>query len=69
MINNKQKYKKAIELFHEKSGEVVRVIRFKKSKDFDYFLYAFRSMRYPGYNWRNCNNTRGRREEYHAEKN
>jgi hypothetical protein len=49
---------KLIELFHEKSGEVVRVIRFKKLKDFEYFLHAFRSMRYPGYNWRYCKNNR-----------
>ena len=51
MVNNK-KYKKSIELFHEKTGEVVRNIRFKNSKDFDYFLYGYKSMRYPGYNWR-----------------
>ena len=38
---DKNKFK-LIELFHEKSGEIVRVIRFKKPKDFDYFLYAFR---------------------------
>ena len=68
MANNKQTYKKAIELFHEKSGDTVRVIRFKKSEDFDYFLYAFKSMRYPGYNWRKRNDTRGR-EEYRAAKN
>ena len=44
------KIKKSIELFHEKSGEIVRTIRFKNPKDFDYFLYGFKSMRYPGYN-------------------
>jgi len=68
MVNNKQKYKKTIELFHEKSGDTIRVIRFKKSRDFDNFLSAFKSMRYPGYNWRKCNDTRGK-EEYHAAKN
>jgi len=51
---NTKKYKKSIELFHEKSGDVVRVIRFKNSKDFDNFLCGYRSMRYPGYNWRYC---------------
>ena len=55
---NKKKYKKSIELFHEKSGDIVRVMRFKQSKDFDYFLYAFKSMRYPGYNWRYRKNNR-----------
>ena len=54
MSNNTVKYKKSIELFHEKSGDVVRVIRFKNQKDFDYFLYGYRSMRYPGYKWRYC---------------
>ena len=53
-----KKYKKAIELFHEKSGEVVRTMRFKNSKDFDYFLYGYKSMRYPGYNWRYCTKNR-----------
>ena len=68
MANNKQKYSKSIELFHEKSGDTKRVIRFKNLKDFDNFLDAFRSMRYPGYNWRNRNKTRGRKI-YCAEKN
>ena len=52
MVKKHDKFKKSIELFHEKSGEIVRVIRFKKEKEFDDFLYAFRSMRYPGYDWR-----------------
>ncbi len=52
MSNNTVKYKKSIELFHEKSEDVVRTIRFKNSKDFDYFLYGYKSMRYPGYGWR-----------------
>jgi hypothetical protein len=56
MVKNNNKIIKSIELFHEKSGELVRTIRFKKSKDFDCFLYAFKSMRYPGYNWRYSNN-------------
>jgi len=51
MVNNK-KYKKSIELFHEKTGEVVRKIRFRNSIAFDEFLKGFRGMRYPGYGWR-----------------
>ena len=51
MVNNK-KYKKSIELFHEKTGEVVRKIRFRNSIAFDKFLKGFRAMRYPGYGWR-----------------
>jgi len=46
------KYKKVIELFDEKTGEVVRVITFRDSIAFDKFLEAFKSMRYPGYSWR-----------------
>ena len=56
MVNNKKISKKAIELFNEKSGDVIRVIRFKNQKDFEDFLYGFRSMRYPGYKWRYLNN-------------
>ena len=41
-----------IELFNEKTGEVVRLIRFRKPNDFDEFLKDFRAMRYPGYGWR-----------------
>jgi len=60
--NITKKYRKSIELFHEKTGEVVRNIRFKNSKDFDYFLYGYKSMRYPGYNWRyRKNNIRKKR--------
>jgi hypothetical protein len=46
------KYKKVIELFDEKTGEVVRVITFRDSMAFDEFLEAFKAMRYPGYGWR-----------------
>ena len=46
------KYKEVIELFHEKTGEVVRVIRFRKSIEFNEFLKKFKAMRYPGYGWR-----------------
>jgi hypothetical protein len=54
MINNRGKSKKSIELFREKSGEVVRTIRFKNQKEFEYFLSGYNSMRYPGYKWRDC---------------
>ncbi|UCF12938.1 MAG: hypothetical protein JSW06_01440 [Thermoplasmatales archaeon] len=46
------KYKEAIELFDEKTGDVVRVIRFRNSIAFDKFLKDFKAMRYPGYGWR-----------------
>lgn len=54
---------KSIELFHERSGKVIRVIRFKKSSEFDHFLFAFNSMRYPGYNWRYYNRNVRRKEK------
>ena len=41
-----------IELFDEKTGEVVRVLRFRNSIAFDEFLKGFKAMRYPGYSWR-----------------
>jgi len=65
---NKKNIKKSIELIHEKSGDLVRVIRFKNTKDFDYFLYAYRSMRYPGYKWRYCKKN-VRKRIYHEAKN
>jgi len=46
------KYKKVVELFNEKTGEVVRVIRFRNSITFNDFLRDFKAMRYPGYGWR-----------------
>jgi hypothetical protein len=58
---NKEKYKKSIELFHEKTGELVRTIRFKTPKEFDKFLHSYRLMRYPGYNWRYIKNTSRKR--------
>jgi hypothetical protein len=61
MFKKNNKSIKSIELFQEKSGEVVRVIRFKKSSDFDHFLFAFKSMRYPGYNWRYINKNKRRK--------
>jgi hypothetical protein len=41
-----------IELFDEKTGVVVRTIRFHNSISFDEFLKGFKAMRYPGYSWR-----------------
>ena len=46
------KYKEVIELFDEKTGEVVRIIRFRRSIEFGEFLKKFKAMRYPGYGWR-----------------
>ncbi len=43
---------RTIILFAEKTGIVVRKIRFRNQRDFDEFLNGFRSMRYPGYNWK-----------------
>jgi len=41
-----------IELFTKKTGDVIRVIRFRTLKDFNDFLKSFAEMRYPGYDWR-----------------
>ena len=46
------KYKQAIELFDEKTGDVVRVIRFRNLIAFDKFLEDFKAMRCPCYGWR-----------------
>ena len=46
------KEKVKIELFNEKTGDVVRVIRFRNLITFDEFLKDFKAMRYPGYSWR-----------------
>jgi len=46
------KYKEVIELFDEKTAEVVRSIRFHNPQEFDEFLKGFKAMRYPGYGWR-----------------
>jgi len=48
----KEKFKKTIELFDDKTNEVVRKIHFKNSKDFDKFIEDYTLMRYPGYSWR-----------------
>ena len=46
------KYRKVVELFNEKTGEVVRVIHFRNSIAFNAFLKDFRAMKYPCYSWR-----------------
>ena len=48
----KEKFRKTIELFDDKTNEVVRKIHFKNSKDFDKFIEDYTLMRYPGYSWR-----------------
>ena len=45
-------FREKIELFDEKTNEIVRFISFRNPKDFDKFLEDFRLMRYPGYGWR-----------------
>ncbi len=37
---------------YEKTGEVVRVIRFHTPNEFNEFLKGFKAMGYPGYGWR-----------------
>ena len=56
-------YKEVIELFDEKTGDVVRVLRFRNSIAFDEFLKGFKSMRYPGYGWR-YGDKRGKKEKH-----
>ena len=48
----KEKFREVVELFDEKTNEIVRVIRFNNPKDFEQFLEDFKLMRYPGYSWR-----------------
>jgi hypothetical protein len=48
----KEKFREVVELFDEKTNEIVRVIRFNNPKDFNNFLEDFKLMRYPGYSWR-----------------
>ena len=48
----KEKFREVIELFDEKTNEIVRKILFKNQRDFDKFLEDFKLMRYPGYKWR-----------------
>jgi hypothetical protein len=52
MSRFRTKKNKVIELFDEKTGDVVRTICFRSPKEFDEFLKGFKEMRYPGYAWR-----------------
>ena len=52
MTRIKIKFNKVVELFNEKTGDVVRVIRFRNLKTFNNFLKDFEAMRYPNYSWR-----------------
>jgi len=57
------RYKERIELFDEKTGDVVRILRFRTSIAFDEFLKDFKAMRYPGYGWRQID--AGKQKEKH----
>ena len=48
----KGRYRISIELFTEKTGDVVRLIRFHNELEFNEFIKSFNAMRYPGYAWR-----------------
>jgi hypothetical protein len=56
------KYKESIELFDEKTGDVVRIICFRNLIVFDKFLKDYKAMRYPGYSWRYSGKGRKRRK-------
>ena len=47
-----KRYRISIELFNEKTGEVVRELRCHNEQEFNEFLKGFNAMRYPGYGWR-----------------
>ena len=49
---SEKKFREVIELFDEKTNEIVRKIHFRNQKDFDKFIEDFTLMRYPGYSWR-----------------
>jgi uncharacterized protein (DUF2249 family) len=52
MSRSRTKHRKVIELFDEKTVEVVRTICFHSPKEFEKFIKDFKGMRYPGYGWR-----------------
>jgi hypothetical protein len=54
--------KKIIELFDEKTGNVIRTICFSSPKEFDKFKKDFNQMRYPGYCWRYKDKSRKKEE-------
>jgi hypothetical protein len=58
MVRIGVKFNKVVELFNEKTGDVVRVIRFRNLKTFNNFLKDFEAMRYPNYSWRYKNSVK-----------
>ena len=52
MSRFRAKQKKIIEIFDEKTGNVIRTILFRSTKEFDEFIKSFKEMKYPGYGWR-----------------
>ncbi len=58
MVRIKIKFNKVVELFNDKTGDVVRVIRFRNLKAFNNFLEDFEAMRYPNYSWRYKNSVK-----------
>jgi hypothetical protein len=52
MTRYRSKKIEIIELFDEKTGEVVRTISFHSPKEFNEFIKGFKKMRYPGFGWR-----------------
>jgi hypothetical protein len=52
MTRFRSKKREIIELFDEKTGNVIRTISFESPKEFDEFIKGFKGMRYPGYGWR-----------------
>ena len=52
MVRIGTKSKVVIELFSEKTGEVVRIKRFHNQAKFEEFLEGYKAMRYSGYGWR-----------------
>lgn len=60
-----KKYR-AIELFAEKSGNVVRTMRFHNENEFDRFLESYKRMRYPGYCWRDVDKGKNKNADVHS---
>ena len=44
--------KKVIELFDEKTGDVIRTFCFRNPKEFYEFAQGFNEKKHPGYGWR-----------------
>ena len=50
--NPEENFKKTVALFDAKTNETIIMIHFNNPKDFEKFLEDFKSIRYPGYSWR-----------------